>query len=80
MFQKIIGVIGSLAVVGAIVMVAVTPRTEGFFPDMFERVKRPREVQPPAAPVPVLSEPDHLPLPPADTLPLLPEFPDEQAG
>lgn len=33
MFRKILGIIVAIAVAGTIVMVAITPRKEGFFPD-----------------------------------------------
>jgi hypothetical protein len=40
MLQKIIGIIGILAVAGAITMVALSPRAEGFSPGMFDFLKR----------------------------------------
>lgn len=39
MLRKLIGIIGIIVVVGTIVMVALSPRTEGFFPGMFDFLK-----------------------------------------
>ncbi len=39
MLQKIVGIIGVLAVAGVITMVALAPAAEGFFPDMFDFLK-----------------------------------------
>lgn len=79
MFQKIIGIIGAVSVVGAIVMVAVSPRTDGFFPNMFERTKRPRASEP-VEPSFGQPEPYLDSMPAADTLPILPDRPSEQTG
>ncbi len=65
MFQKIIGIAGVVAVLGVIVMVALSPRTEGFLPDMFDFLKRRPAVETaaPQSTAPVT-------LPPADTIPV----------
>ncbi len=65
MFQKIIGIAGILAVVGVIVMVALSPRAEGFVPDMFDFMKRPAQA---GTPVPQAAVPEYHP---ADTLPVM---------
>lgn len=36
MFRKIAGTLGALAVVGVVVMVALSPRPAGLFPDRFD--------------------------------------------
>ncbi len=71
MFQKIIGIIGALAVLGVIAMVAVSPKAEGFFPGMFHFMNRKPQMVVPDLP-PVDSGPVALP---ADTLSIAPEEP-----
>lgn len=63
MVQKIIGIVGALAVVGVIVMVAVSPKAEGFFPGMFDLMKRAPAV---VETVPQATPPEVIPV---DTLP-----------
>ena len=83
MLQKIIGIVGVVAVAGVIVMVALSPKKEGFFPDMFSFLKRKPAVETvvPQTPVPVAIPPADtlsMDVPPADTLPA--DIPEEPAG
>ena len=39
MFHKIMGIVGALAVIGGIVMVALSPRASGFFPNALDFLK-----------------------------------------
>lgn len=69
--RKIIGIAGIFIVVGVIVMVALAPRKEGFFPDLLSFKKKTatehpvREVLPAVEPQPVS---DTIPQPAADSL------------
>jgi hypothetical protein len=63
MLQRIIGIVGILAVAGTIVMVALSPRAEGFFPGMFDFLKRTPGTEEPGtiyAPEISVPEPDSI--------------------
>lgn len=70
MFLKIAGITGIIVILGVITMVALSPRAEGFFPDLLSFKKAAKEA--PAQVEPTDSEPatvlDTLPQPVADTL------------
>jgi hypothetical protein len=71
LFQKIVGIIGILAVIGIIVMVAISPRGKGFLPDIlsFRRAKRAVPTEQPAVVAPVFeSTTDSLTLPTQDSI------------
>lgn len=80
MFQKILGITGSIIVLGIIVMVAISPRGEGFFPELLSFRKAAEQQPVPVSVPPAVPEPEPAPMPlPADSLlqPLADTLPGE---
>lgn len=71
-FQKMTGIAGLLATVGIIVMAALSPRGEGFFPDLFSfggKSAAEQEQAAVSAGAPQDAVTDSLTVPVADSLP-----------